>query len=84
MTYWLIVYIGFACPGGWFSSLIPAAARPVACKAKPEQEFYSSRKLADKRVLDIGPSSATRLFECKAFRCREKDVDWTPTVEIEE
>ena len=82
MTFYAVAFVAWACPGGWFSGLVPPPLRPVVCQAQPQVEVVSSLPLAEKRVRDVGPVS--RLLRCAGLRCREVPVAWVTEPKFEE
>lgn len=83
MTYWLILHLTYACPGGWLGGAIPAAVRPYVCSQRPAHEFAGHRAEAVRRVRELGPGARTRLYWCRGLRCWERAVRWVPTLEVE-
>ena len=82
MTFYIAAALAWACPGGWLSGLIPAAARPLVCQAKPQIELLDRLPAAEARIRVLGPGS--RLLACHGFRCKDVPVLWTTTPEFEE
>ena len=80
MTWFAVLFLGFACPGdiGPFKA-IPAEVRPLAhkigvCSQTPEQAQFSRREEAVKELKRNGPGSA--LLECRNLRCRPVKTEW--------
>lgn len=84
MKFLMVLWLGWSCPGGWLSGLVPAAARPVLCRPVAEYERFdpARRAQAHARVREQGGSA--RLFSCDAARCREVSVRWKTEAVIEE
>ena len=46
MTLWLVVWVGFSCPGGLLGRFVPAAAKPLVCEQRLEYKITSYREEA--------------------------------------
>ena len=80
MTWYLVLSIGLACPGGWFSGLVPQAVRPYICAKKPHADIFPRNTDAYKRLRELGPD--TLLLECRGLKCQEVEVKWRQVVDI--
>ena len=84
MTWILVVWLGYSCPGGWFSGLVPLSVRPLVCAPAVELERFdpAQRERAHARVREQGQGA--RLFRCDVRRCREIPVRWRTETLFEE
>lgn len=83
MTWYLVAWVAWSCPGGWLGSLaVPAAARPLVCRAEPRYLVTANREHARRQVRAEGPSAA--LSRCRALRCTPQPVTWTTVAQFEE
>lgn len=78
MTYWLVVWIGYACPIGlgW----LPLQLRPAICSERLQFELTSYRATAERRIQGLGPGATVLLLEVKGGRTRERAVSWDAAV----
>lgn len=76
MHYFLVVYLSWTCPGGWFSGWVPTSLQPLVCEAGPEVETYDRLDRAMKRITDLGEDA--ELMECYGLRCKNRPIAWTP------
>ncbi len=82
-SYFLLAWVSWTCPGGWLGGgLVPRAARPLICQAKPEVSYFSGREAAVRKVHDLGPDVEARLLWCRGLRCWERSVKWSPVLEV--
>lgn len=72
MNYWLVLWIGIQCPGGWFSGLIPGQVKPLICSQQPAFKYTPFRREADRSVLE---NAGARLFWCKNLMCHEIKIE---------
>ena len=73
MTFYLVAFAAWACPGGPFSWLIPA--KPLLCEPAPAKvERFDRLDKARARVRALGPGAS--LTACDADRCRDLPVVW--------
>lgn len=79
MTWYLVAWISWTCPGGFLSGLWPAAVRPMLCQPKPESRVVSGPREARGLV-----APGARLYQCGGLKCRELSVVWSSVVKIEE
>ena len=92
MTYFEIIFVGWACLGdvgflGLKLRPVPDAMRPLAaavgvvgadplCRMVPEIERASSRQAMENRVRDLGQVAAPRLRWCQKFKCHDRKIEW--------
>jgi len=82
MTWFLVLSLSWTCPGGWFSGLVPPAARPLICKPKIERTSYDRLQAARDRVRAIGPDSAAILTQVHGLRLQDQPVTWETVVKF--
>ncbi len=84
MTWILVAWISWTCPGGPISGLVPAAARPLVCRPAPRHELYdpARRPRAQARVRELGAGAELRV--CRGLRCSDNLADWTTDVKFKE
>lgn len=75
MTFYLVAFIAYTCPGGWLSGLVPAAARPFVCRQEIRVEAMDRLDRARSKVVEQG--QGTTLVECRGLRCTTMPVTWT-------
>ena len=80
MTWFLVTWITWSCPGGLLSGLVPAAARPLVCAPEVKREPYDKLARAQDRVRAIGPGAAASIDQVRGLRLKSQDVTWTQTV----
>lgn len=74
MTWFLILWVAYACPGGFLvSGAIPAGAKPLACQARPEWALETRPERALKRAKEAG--CGARVFSCRNLKCEERRVE---------
>lgn len=83
MSWFLVSWVAWACPGGWFAGLVPPAARPLACKPQVRQEAYERLKYARARVAALGPENHPSLTLVQGLRLTERPVTWATAVKFE-
>jgi hypothetical protein len=76
MTSFLVAWVAWTCPGGWFGGLVPAQARPLVCQPTAKVEPYDRLERARKRVVELGKDSAPKLIEVRGLRHTELPVTW--------
>lgn len=83
MIWYLILFVGYSCPGGILGGLIPDAARPLICRQEAKQEIYDPARFekAKARIRELGESSV--LFSCRGLKCKEIRVVWTTSARFE-
>lgn len=81
LTWFLVIYFSYTCPGGFLSGLWPAAVKPIVCKATPDYYMISSLELARKKIREKGPGA--RLLGCRGLRCVDHDFEWKNVVKFE-
>ena len=82
MTWFLVLWISWVCPGGWLGAkTIPAEHQRFVCTAKPDWTVESNREHALKKVRQAGCQA--RFFECHGLRCREKEVSCETKLSVE-
>ena len=74
MLFYIVASVAWACPGGWFSGLVPPTLHPLICQAKSKTEIFSDLSVAKKRVHSLGMQS--QLIVCKALRCQDIPTEW--------
>lgn len=77
-----MTWIAYSCPGGWFGSYVPAAARPLVCKATPGREAFDRLDRAQKRVVDLGQDAAPALDQVRGLRLKDQPVTYVTTVKF--
>lgn len=82
MTWYLVSFLAYSCPGGWFEGLVPEQARPFVCKPEVRMEAYDRLGRAQDRVKALGPSSLSRLTTVKGLRLAPLKVEWKQIVEF--
>lgn len=84
MTWILVAWLGYSCPGGWLSGLVPLPVRPLVCAPAIELERFdpAQGERARARVLEQGQTA--RIFRCDPRRCREIPVRWRAEATFEE
>lgn len=83
MTWWLVVWVTYSCPGGLFGGLVPTSARPLVCAQITETAVVSSRRKAHRAVKKAGCSAAPSLYWCKGLKCYEKEIECPTVLRIE-
>ena len=74
MTWYLVAWVAWNCPGGWLgNAAIPAAARPLACQPAPRTAFAANRREAVRLLLD---HPGATLEWCERLRCRPRSAEW--------
>jgi len=84
MTWFLVSFLAYNCPGGWFGGLVPEAVRPLVCKPEIRTEPYDRLWRAQARVKALGPAALPRLTRVKGLRLAGLPVIWTQEVRFEE
>lgn len=84
MTWYLVAWVSWTCPGGMLSGIWPAAARPLICAPHAEDMLCSRRADAERKVRELGPGAGVRLFAFRGLRGREIDLTWSTKLEIGE
>lgn len=80
--FFLVTWLSWNCPGGWFSGLVPEAARPLACTPVVKKEAYDRLSMARKRISELGPSSKADLTLVQGLRLTDRPVSWVTTVKF--
>lgn len=81
MTWFAVLWISWACPGGWLGSkAIPAPVRPFVCAASPAFAVLDREERAVALVRAEGPGA--RLWRCRGFRCVETSLTWRTVLEV--
>jgi hypothetical protein len=76
MTSYLVAWVVWTCPGGWFGGFIPAQARALICQAAPKIEPFDKLERAKKKVVEVGKDAAPKMVEVKGLRHSEIPVTW--------
>lgn len=83
MTYWLLTYMTFSCPGWILSGVIPDSVAPMVCENNLEAQLISSKReayaLAEKMELK---EKHPTLYYCRGLKCWQKEISVKKTVEI--
>jgi hypothetical protein len=74
VIFYIVAFVSWSCPGGWFSGLVPEKVRPFACDAQAQVEVYDRLNAAKVRVFERGPSAS--LMACRGLRCKKVPVVW--------
>lgn len=88
MTWYLLTYLTFSCPGGAVARFLwtdtPDAIKSLICTVTVEKEIYTHRERAYKetRKLACG-SSRPQLSWCKNLKCSDKKITCTTNIEIQ-
>lgn len=88
MTFWLVMWISFSCPGGaltrWLGADPPEWAKPLICRVAPQYEIYSRKRDAYRQAesLACGPSNPA-LYWCKNLKCWGRKIHCRTVIEIE-
>ena len=85
MTWFLVVWVAWVCPGGsWFAPAWPAKLRPVVCSPTARYELYDPARAAKarQRVAALGPDAA--LYTCRGLACRGPISSWSSVVTYQE
>lgn len=82
MIFYVVAAVTWACPGEWFSGLVPEKARPLLCEPSAKVEVFDRLNEAKVRVLVAGPSA--RLLACRGLRCKKVEVQWVTEPKFEE
>ena len=80
MRLFLVLWVDWACPGGWLAGLVPQAVRPVLCAPRPRVEAFEHRARAEGRIRDLGPSAAPVLVLQQGLRLTERPIVWKTDV----
>lgn len=74
MTWYLLTWLAWTCPGGPLGGLVPAPARPLVCRAEPRLELYDPARLerAKARTRELGCSAQLR--RCRGLVCSSNMV----------
>jgi hypothetical protein len=81
MTWYLVLWVGFNCPGGWLGDkFLPETARAFICQRPAMHAIETDPKEMMKRVREAGPG--VRVFLYKGLRRSEMKVTWGQTVEV--
>lgn len=81
MTWLLVSWIGWTCPGGLLAGFWPSSAKPLVCQPKAETAIYTQGAQAYRKVREIGPGA--RLQGYQGLKGRDIPIRWTTTAEIE-
>ena len=76
MTFFLVSWVAYTCPGGWFGGLVPAQARPLVCQPSAKVESFDRLERARKRVVELGKESAPKMTEVRGLRLIDLPVTW--------
>ena len=80
VNWFLVSWLSWSCPGGWFSGAIPQAVRPFVCKPEIKRESYDRLQRAQDRVRQLGPDATASLDQVTGLRLKSQDVIWTQVV----
>lgn len=84
MTFYLLTYLAFSCPGWFGGKLIPGPLRPMVCQQEARREFFTSKAQAYRETEELACTPANPKLElCKGFRCKEKKISCTTKIAIE-
>ena len=83
MSYWLVLYLTWACPGGWLGQkAIAEPLRPFVCAPTPSFALLDRQGAAEAMIRRLGPIAAPQLHACRGFRCKQVSVEWRTTLEL--
>lgn len=83
MTWFMVTWLAWSCPGGWFSGLVPAPARPLLCQPRTEHQVYTRPQEAYSQIERLGPGSASTMTEYHGLRRKDHRIIWASYVQIE-
>lgn len=83
MTWYMVAWLSWACPGGWFSGLVPAPARPILCKPCIEHKVFDRASDAYVKIESLGPGTGATLTEYRGLRRKDRSITWAAYVTIE-
>ena len=75
MTWVLVTWLAYSCPGGPLGHLLPNALKPFACTQTVEVKVIGNKKRAYHAVEKAGCAARPRIFWCKGLKCYEKKVE---------
>jgi hypothetical protein len=82
MTYFIVLWLAYACPGGILSGIWPEVAKPLICAPELKVERFSDRKQAESKIKDLGPMASSRIQWCKGLKCYDIKIQWESVVKI--
>lgn len=77
--FWMVLFIGYNCPGGIFSGLWPSALQPLMCPSTVKFERFRTQELARSHVTKLGRGV---ILKC-GDECQEEKVTWKSVVSFE-
>jgi len=83
MTWFLVSWIAYSCPGGLFGKLVPEAVRPIVCELAVETEIHSDKQRAYRAVAKAGCAARPTISWCKGLKCHAKKVTCPTELHIE-
>ena len=82
MTYYLLTYLAFSCPG-FIGGVIPDTIKPMVCMQTSEAELIPSKKEAWKKAEALTLAGRSpRLYWCRGLKCSEKEISVNKSVTI--
>lgn len=81
MSWYLVTWIAWACPGDILSKVtggLPPKVRPLICEERVESEAFSRRDIAERKVDELGAEARPRLWAYVGLRRKELPVTFNP------
>lgn len=82
MTWFLVLSLGWTCPGGWLGGFLPAPARPLVCKPALRREAYDQLQQAQDRVRALGPDAVPVITQVRGLRLHDLPLAWETTAKF--
>lgn len=77
-VFFVVAFVAWQCPGGWFSGLVPDKLRPIMCEAR--YDFETKADLAEAKALVAEKGRGATLSRCRSQEgepdCDDIEVTW--------
>ena len=82
MKYYIVVWLAFNCPGGFFGNMMPYGLKQAVCTAKQDSAQFKTLKKAKRKVEKLGPKVTAAIFENKNGKTREIRFEWISVLKL--
>ena len=76
-TWFLVTWMVWNCPGGFFARYVPDMAKPLVCRpGKTESQMFMRYDDALTYTQDLGPYALPIISWCQTGKCWSKPTEW--------
>ena len=78
MTFYLVAWVWWTCPGGWLSGSVPPKLWPLVCEESANTATFDRLEQANEQADKLGPQRRPRIWQYKGLRRSELPVTFNP------